>query len=45
MGYGSFYTGEKKKQKKEVMEKKAAHIARVYSAPQVEIIKKGKGNK
>lgn len=45
MGDGGFFKGEKKKQKREVLEKKASHIARVYSAPQVEIIGKGKGKK
>lgn len=45
MGYGSFYKGEKKKVRKEVMEKRASHIARVHSTPQVEIIGKGKGKK
>lgn len=45
MGYGSFYKGEKKKVKKEILEKKATHIAKVYSTPQVEIIGKGKGKK
>lgn len=42
MGYGSFYKGEKKKMKKETMEKKAEHMARVLVAPRVEIIGKGK---
>ena len=41
--YGGFYKGEKKKMKKEIMEKKAAHIARVQSVPQVEIIGRRKG--
>ncbi len=45
MGYGSFYKGEKKKTKREILEKKASHIAKLYSTPQVEIIGKGKGNK
>ena len=45
MGYGSFYKGEKKKTKKEVLEKKASHIAKNYSTPQVEIKGKAKGNK
>lgn len=43
--FGGFYKGEKKKAKKEVLEKKASHIAKVYSVPQVEIIGKGKGKK
>lgn len=45
MGYGSFYKGEKKKTKKEVLEKKASHIARIQEAPRIEIIGKGKGKK
>ncbi|KKS83874.1 MAG: hypothetical protein UV59_C0030G0002 [Candidatus Gottesmanbacteria bacterium GW2011_GWA1_43_11] len=43
MGYGSFYKGEKKKQRKDVLEKKATHIARVNVVPQVEIIGRKKG--
>ena len=43
MGYGSFYKGEKKKQRKDVLEKKASHIARVNFVPQVEIISRKKG--
>lgn len=42
MGYGSFYKGEKKKMKKQVMEKKAEHMVRVQVAPRVEIIGRGK---
>lgn len=41
--FGGFYKGEKKKMKKEEMEKKAGHIARVQSVPQVEIIGRKKG--
>ena len=44
MGNNSgFYKGEKKKQKKEILEKKASHIARVNVVPQVEIIGRKKG--
>ncbi len=41
--YGGFYKGEKKKMKKEILEKKAGHIARVASVSQVEIIGRKKG--
>ena len=41
--FGGFYKGEKKKMKRDVMEKKAAHIARISDVPRVEIISKGKG--
>ncbi|EKD57643.1 MAG: hypothetical protein ACD_57C00199G0001 [uncultured bacterium] len=41
--YGGFYKGERKKLKKEVLEKKAAKIKRIATIPQVEILgKKGK---
>ncbi len=40
--YGGFFKGDKKKKKKEILEKKAQEINRVYAVPQVEIIKKGK---
>ncbi len=41
--YGGFYKGEKRKLKKEVLEKKAAKLKRSTFVPQVEIIgKKGK---
>lgn len=41
--YGGFYKGDKKKKKKDVLERQAGQINRVYSVPQVEIIsKKGK---
>ena len=41
--FGSYYKGDKKKPKKEAMEKKAAKIIRIYTTPQVEILgKKGK---
>ncbi len=40
--FGGFYKGEKKKMKKEAMEKKAEHIVRVQVAPRVEIIGRGK---
>ena len=43
--YGGFYKGDKKKKKKEYLEKQATHIAKVYSVPRVEIIGKGKREK
>lgn len=42
--YGGFYKGEKRKLKKEVLEKKAQKIVRVYTPPKVEITGK-KGSK
>lgn len=41
--FGGFYKGEKRKLKKEILEKKASHIARISPVPQVQIIGKGKG--
>lgn len=41
--FGGFYHGEKKKLKKETMEKKAMHIPKVQQVPQVEIIGRKKG--
>jgi len=42
--YGGFYKGEKKKQKKKILEKEALKSIRVYTPPKVEILgKKGKG--
>lgn len=43
--FSGYFKGEKKKIKKDVMEKKAGHIARLQSTPSVEIIGKGKGKK
>ena len=40
--YGGFYKGDKKKKKKEYLEKAASEIHRVYSPPKVEIVGKGK---
>lgn len=41
--HGGFFKGDKKKIKKEILEKKASHIKRPAMTPQVEIIgKKGK---
>lgn len=40
--FGGFYKGDKKKKKKEVLERQAGEINRVYSVPQVEIIGKKK---
>ncbi len=42
-GFGGFYKGEKKKQKKDTLEKKSGEIGGFYTPPKVEIIgKKGK---
>ncbi|MBI3342457.1 hypothetical protein HY024_05025 [Candidatus Curtissbacteria bacterium] len=42
-GFGGFYKGEKKKQRKEQMEKKASTFGQFYTPPKVEIVgKKGK---
>lgn len=41
-GYGSYYKGDKKKQKKDKLEKEALKINRIHFAPQVEIIGKKK---
>ena len=43
--YGGFYKGDKKKKKKEYLEKQAIHIEKVYTLPRVEIIRKGKRQK
>lgn len=40
--FGGYYKGEKRKKKKEALEREAKHIERVYTPPQVEIVKKGK---
>jgi len=45
MSIGSYYKGEKKKVKKELLEKKASQISRVQITPSVEIIGRGKGKK
>ena len=44
MTFGGFYKGEKKKVKKNILEKRAQKIVpnTSWSPPQVEIIKKGK---
>ena len=41
--FSGYYKGEKKKTKREVLEKKAAHLTRVNVVPQVEIIGRKKG--
>lgn len=42
-GFGSFYKGEKKKQKKDQLAKKAGVIGSFYTPPKIEILgKKGK---
>lgn len=40
--YGSYYKGDKKKPKKEKLEKEALKIKKIYAAPKVEIFSKGK---
>lgn len=40
--YGGYYKGDKKKPKKERLEKEALKIKKIYSAPKVEIFSKGK---
>jgi len=41
--FGGFYKGDRRKSKKEVLEKKAAKIMRIQTVPKVEILgKKGK---
>jgi len=41
--FSGFFKGERKKPKKEVLERKAAHIARINVVPKVEIIGRKKG--
>ena len=42
--FGSYYKGEKRKKKKEILEKQAGQITKVFAPPKVEIIgKKEKG--
>lgn len=43
MGDGSFFKGEKRKQKKEILEKKAVHMPKPNYVSQVEIINRKKG--
>jgi len=43
MGGSGYYKGEKKKLKRERLEKQAVNIKHVSIAPHVEIIGKGKG--
>lgn len=43
--YGGFYKGEKRKKKKEMLEREADKVVRVYAPPKVEIVGKGKKNK
>ena len=41
--FGGYYKGEKKKKKKEFLEKEAERIRKVFTPPRIEIIgKKGK---
>jgi hypothetical protein len=40
--FGGYYKGERRKKKKELLEKEAIKIVRVYASPKVEIVgKKG----
>ena len=43
--FGGYYSGEKRKKKKEILERQAEQIKHVYAPPRVEIIGKGKKNK
>ncbi len=43
--FGGFYKGEKRKKKKEYLEKEAGKIVRIYVPPKVEIVGKGKKSK
>ena len=43
--YGGFYKGDKKKKKKELLERQATKISHIYAPPKVEIIGRGKRNK
>ncbi len=40
--YGGYYKGDKRKPKKEKLEKEALKLKKFHSAPSVEIIGKGK---
>ena len=40
--YGGFYKGDKKKKKKEYLEKQASKIVHIYTPPKIEIVGKGK---
>jgi len=40
--YGGFYKGDKKKKKKEILERQVKGITHIYTPPKVEIIGKGK---
>jgi len=44
-GFGSFYKGEKKKMKREILERRAERIPKAQITPRVEIIGKGKDKK
>lgn len=43
--FGGYYKGDKKKKKKETLERQAMHIPKVYTPPKVEIIGRGKKEK
>lgn len=40
--FGGFYYGDKKKKKKEYLEKQATRVVHVYTTPKVEIVGKRK---
>ena len=43
--YGGFYKGDKKKKKKEYLEREATKVVRVFAPTKIEIIGKGKRSK
>jgi len=41
--FGGYYKGERRKKKKELLEKEATRVVRIYAPPKIEILgKKGK---
>jgi hypothetical protein len=41
--FGGYYKGERRKKKKELLEKEATRVIRIYTPPKIEIVgKKGK---
>ena len=40
--FSGYYSGERKKKKKEALEKQAGKLTRVWTPPKIEIIGKGK---
>lgn len=43
--FGGYYKGDKKKKKKEVLERQAQQVTKIHSVPRIEIIGKGKREK